>query len=191
TQFTTYSISETILAYEIAGEVGPSDVDITPAAGTVEELSGFTLNGWLQPSWRADEDYKLISGTLTLPNGDVIDILADNFVEVLSDPDDWFSDIIGQSYDLGTTYTERGNYVLVIPEGMFNIGETGEGQNSEWTVIWTIGETGVSSVFGDVDSFDVYTINGMTVLKGGNAAQLDQLPAGMYIINGQKVILKK
>ncbi|MDE5878326.1 MAG: hypothetical protein K2H47_12630 [Muribaculaceae bacterium] len=185
TQFTTYSISETILAYEIAGEVEPSDVDITPSAGVVEELSGFTLNGWLQPSWNVNV------GTLTLPNGEVVDILADNFVELWADPNDMWSDIIGQSYDLGTTYTEIGSYVLVIPEGMFNIGETGASQNPEWKVIWTIGKVGVSSVFGDVDSFDVYTINGITVLKGGNAAQLDELPGGMYIINGQKVILKK
>ncbi len=185
TQFTTYNISTTMLVYEIAGEVEPSDVDITPAAGTVKELSGFTLNGWLQPSWNVNV------ATLSLPNGDVVDILADNFVEVLADPDDFWSDIIGQSYDFGTTYTELGNYVLNIPEGMFNIGEMGDSQNPAWMVIWTLGESGISSVFGDVDSFNVYTINGITVLKNGNAAELDQLPAGMYIINGQKVILKK
>ncbi|MBD5310650.1 MAG: hypothetical protein HDS13_00585 [Bacteroides sp.] len=185
-QFTTYSIPETTVTYVIEdSNIEPSEVDITPAAGTIDELSGFTINyEWLTPTWNVNV------GTLTLPDGEVIDIVADNFVEVLSDPNDWWSDVLGQSYDLGTTYTETGNYVLNLPAGMFYLGDNG-GESPEWTVIWTIGQTGVSSVFGDVDSFDVYTINGMTVLKGGNAAQLDELPAGLYIINGKKVMLNK
>lgn len=49
---------------------------------------------------------------------------------------------------------------------------------------------GVSSVLGD-ESYDVYTINGVQVVKNGNANDVDNLQPGMYIINGKKVLVSK
>lgn len=143
------------------------------------------------PTYMTDMYYNKIPGTLTLPNGNVVDILPQNFVEVLADPNDFWSDIIGQTYKLDTVYTEYGNYVLNIPAGFFFLETDDEMKNPDWTVIWSIGTVGISGAFGDSESFDVYDLCGMPLFKNGNADQLNQLDSGIYIINGKKVIIKK
>lgn len=135
--------------------------------------------------------YKLLPGTLTLPNGTIINLPPDNFVEVTEDPDDFWSPVIGQRYDLGKTYTEIGNYVLNIPEGMFFTNESGNDINPAWTVIWSIGNNGIAEIFNDAKSFDVYSIGGAVLIKNGTAAQLNSLPSGIYIINNKKTIINR
>ena len=41
------------------------------------------------------------------------------------------------------------------------------------------------------DVYNVYTINGIQVIRNGNADSLGILDAGLYIINGKKVIIRK
>lgn len=186
-----YDMPTTILVYQVKDITDLSDVDITPAAGPVENLSGFTINvKSLMPTWNTDSHFNKLHGTLTLPGGDIVDILPDDFSEVLADPDDFWSDIIGQSYDFGTVYTQSGNYVLNIPKGMF-FDSDNDIENPEWTIIWTIGTSGISGIFNDSESINVYDVNGRPMFKSGNADQLNQLPTGVYVINGKKVLIKK
>lgn len=187
-----YNLPTTILVYHVRDELELNEVDITPAAGQVESLSGFTINvKWLMPTWRTDAYYNKIHGTFTLPTGEIIDVLPTEFTEVLADPDDFWSDILGQSYDFGTVYNMAGNYVLNIPAGMFYISEDGDVENPEWTVIWSIGTSAISGVFSDSASFDVYDICGRSVFKNGTPDQINQLTTGVYVINGKKVLIKK
>lgn len=52
--------------------------------------------------------------------------------------------------------------------------------------------TGVSDLKADADgTFVVYNMTGVKVMTAGNEAALSSLPAGLYIINGKKVIVRK
>ena len=50
--------------------------------------------------------------------------------------------------------------------------------------------TGITHVSNSTDklTYDVYTLQGVQVKK--NAASLDNLPQGIYIVNGKKVVIK-
>lgn len=48
----------------------------------------------------------------------------------------------------------------------------------------------VDSIIDGSELYDVYNLQGMQLLKGADAPTLKTLPAGLYIVNGRKVILK-
>lgn len=188
----TYTLPSTILSYTVKPNTPFPALNIVPAAGNIESLSSFSIFiRSLVQTWKADMYYKPIKGTLTLPNGEVVEIDPNNFTMILEDPDNFWSPIIGQEYDLGTTYTEEGNYVLQIPAHMFFLENNDTLENPDWTVIWNIGTTGVAEVFDNTDSFNVYDINGRSIFLNGTPDDLNSLPAGMYIINGKKVMIRK
>lgn len=55
------------------------------------------------------------------------------------------------------------------------------------------GDTAVENIASDVvesDTVTVYNLQGIRVLKGAEKAAVNNLPAGLYIVNGKKVIVK-
>ncbi len=46
--------------------------------------------------------------------------------------------------------------------------------------------TGISNVEAVENGFDVYTLQGISVMRGADAESMSTLPAGLYIINGKK-----
>jgi hypothetical protein len=50
--------------------------------------------------------------------------------------------------------------------------------------------SGINSILADGLSNDVYNLQGICVLRQANKAQLRQLPAGLYIMNGKKIAIK-
>ena len=83
-----------------------------------------------------------------------------------------------------TSNSPRGEYPIVVSGGSAN--------NYSFTYVngvLTVEEaTGISQVTDDGVSFDVYTTTGMLVLR--KATTLKGLPAGIYIVNGKKVLIK-
>lgn len=51
-------------------------------------------------------------------------------------------------------------------------------------------DSGVAGILGEAGSCDVYSVAGVRVLKGASADALGSLPAGLYIVNGKKVLVK-
>lgn len=51
-------------------------------------------------------------------------------------------------------------------------------------------ESGIEGIGAEGAFFDVYTVTGVKVLKGADASRLGTLPAGIYIANGKKIIIK-
>jgi hypothetical protein len=86
--------------------------------------------------------------------------------------------------------TEAGKYTLVLPEGSYKVnGISGNELRFEYTVDNT---DAVSSIFvNGVDSVDVYDLRGVRVLNNAKAADLRNLNTNVYIINGQKYLLRK
>ncbi|MDE5942011.1 MAG: hypothetical protein K2H14_07880 [Muribaculaceae bacterium] len=88
-------------------------------------------------------------------------------------------------------------YQLLIPEGLFGdeIWEeemfmTGHA-NAEMTVEIDTTISGVENVIaGDEVKVDVYNLQGVMIVKDADAEAIRNLPAGLYIIGGQKVAVK-
>ncbi|MCH5229396.1 MAG: hypothetical protein J1F12_05310 [Muribaculaceae bacterium] len=53
------------------------------------------------------------------------------------------------------------------------------------------GTTGVQNLFNADSKFNVYSINGIQIVRNGNADSLNSLTPGLYIINGKKVLIRK
>lgn len=62
----------------------------------------------------------------------------------------------------------------------------------ELTLTYLGEETGISDVAGEnAEGYTAVTLQGITVLRGATATDVDRLPAGIYIINGKKTVVRK
>ena len=106
------------------------------------------------------------------------------------------------SYDgilvnLSTLLTEAGDYTLVIPQGYLTISYEDaslNGINGEIVYQFTYedGQTsGINAIESNVKAAakGIFTLQGVKV--GNNAADINNLPAGLYIIDGKKVMIRK
>lgn len=50
---------------------------------------------------------------------------------------------------------------------------------------------GIDAIAGEGRTVDVYGIDGVVILRGADASALKQLPEGIYVINGKKMLLRK
>lgn len=103
----------------------------------------------------------------------------------------------GVDIDLSDLVTENGDYEVVIPEGFFSL-ETEEDWgliNNEIVYTFTY-ENGEYSAIRAIESVDakavmtgVYNLQGVRVAN--SSANINNLPAGLYIIDGKKVLIRK
>lgn len=191
------------LYYEFSG-VGLTDFTISPAEGTVESLSTFTLayDGatYIAPTWNHFP---------TLYDAD------DNVVETITSRNTSYStnEVV---FALASEVTTAGTYKLVIPKKTVNVNDELTSFNAELTYTYTIGSsttedgdgddtgddtgndsdddddsTGINGIAADSDgNFTVYSISGIRVMMTDNAADLKSLPTGLYIVNGKKTAVK-
>lgn len=90
---------------------------------------------------------------------------------------------------------EEGTYTLTIPAGM--IIESDEATwskvysyNPELVYTFKVGGDLVKNVFADGKTADIYTVNGVLVKKAATAADVKTLKNGLYVINGQTVLVR-
>ena len=78
-----------------------------------------------------------------------------------------------------------GDYIVWLPEGFFWVGND-QSKDIKYVI------EGVVSVetIGEDANFDIYSVNGMIIKRNGNKADLKALDPGVYVINGQKVLVK-
>ena len=104
-------------------------------------------------------------------------------------------------YKFSEPIVENGTYKFVIPQGAYGdfdyIGSVWNGNavgvaNPEITLIYKIDSgSGIDSVIGAGEAVDVYSLQGVVGLRGADAAAVNALPSGLYIINGKKVMVRK
>lgn len=82
-------------------------------------------------------------------------------------------------------FIEEATLVLSIPEGFVFVGENGA-MNKAQIISVPVKPTGVAVIGIDYELNGIYTLQGVKV----NASKALQLPAGLYIINGKKVLVK-
>lgn len=167
----------------------PLSYTTDPKEGNVESLSKVTMTfenvgtDGINRSWSG-------IATITLPSGDVVELKNDADVEVTSvDPSNWDIPFNMVVITLPETYTGAGNYTITLPAGYLNIGS---GTNEADIVLhYTIGQSGISSVIAPADGvYEVYNLQGVQVGVFESADELSQLPAGLYIINGVKYLVR-
>ncbi|MDE5881257.1 MAG: hypothetical protein K2H60_05960 [Muribaculaceae bacterium] len=175
--------------YVIAG----TPVLLTPASGAqVEELSEVYINFLTEEevSYEGIKDPRaiILENTTT---GEVYTLAGDP-VQIGRTENDGITfqiRFVAEGEDDAAVITTAGTYVLTINEGAFLIGEEKSVAIEATYVI--DGTTGVSEVLGEEASeYNVYTVNGVQVLKNADKNAVNALPAGLYIINGKKVIVK-
>ena len=60
--------------------------------------------------------------------------------------------------------------------------------NSNVSVV--LGNDGISTIEADAATGNVYNTQGVMVLKAADAQSVNSLPAGIYIMNGKKIVVK-
>ena len=90
------------------------------------------------------------------------------------------------------TPTELGTYRLTIPENAIIVLDNAgvSGPNKEATFDYNVTYVSVEDIIAEATSFDVYTLNGVCVLRNASAEDVKLLDKGFYIINGRKVALR-
>lgn len=104
-------------------------------------------------------------------------------------PDSWNQFII--SFD--SEITENGTYTITIPEGtLFSLDDNLYNPELTYTFIVNDGTSAIDGVESeDANAYvKVYSIDGTVVCKGKKADVVKSLKKGIYIINGQKVVIR-
>jgi len=142
-------------------------------------------------NWGVDEAYhfaKQDDGTYTLS----LDALAGEF-KIAGPESDWSGIDYGagenQSVDFGAAYVlvAKGQNLKLSAQDAYDITLTID--PATWTLTATGEVNGIRQVLSaePVDS-TVYSIQGYILIKNATAEQIDALPAGLYIIGGQKIL---
>lgn len=100
------------------------------------------------------------------------------------------------TFAISPAVTEIGNYKFVVEQGGFcdvdydnSEGMSGHA-SPELSYMITVGMNGINAIAGEDGLISVVNINGVTLLENAPAAEFNKLAAGVYIVNGVKVIKK-
>lgn len=86
--------------------------------------------------------------------------------------------------------TAAGNYKIRIQAGSFLLDGVQESKYTEIAVTVNPTMDGVEGIEAADGLFTVFNLQGILVIKEADAEALKALPAGVYIVNGKKVVLK-
>lgn len=184
----TYQSAEKMIRFSVVKPAVPMAYTTDPAEGDVVSLSKVTLTfteglagDGIARSWDGS------NATLTLPGGEVVNI--DNVEPTSVDPDNWDIPFNMLEIVLPETYTAVGAYKITIPAGYLINGM--DNYDNEIVLNYTIGQSGISNIVAPVNGvYEVYNLMGVRVAVVETAAELNQLPAGIYIVNGVKYAVR-
>lgn len=166
------------------------DLTVTPAdGGEVKSLSQIVVS---QKEKGLNEAY---TGEAIIvydaQNQEVARVVSVEPVIPADQEDNWDYVPQTQILTLDKELTATGTYSFVIPQGFFVIGTQFDQHNSKRTAVtFRIDPlAGISHISTDSTQADdtVYTLSGQ---KLGSRATLRQLPAGVYVIGGRKVVVR-
>lgn len=119
-------------------------------------------------------------------------ILSINGGEAINLPDPEIDFDLGWNQivqNMDQKYTADGTYEISFPEGYFNLGASGDACPA-FKLTYYIGVGGVDAIGSADGLMRVYNLSGVLLLETEDTAAVKNLPAGIYIVNGKKLILK-
>lgn len=183
-QFESSLNKHTLVYYEIKAASKDFKLEVNPAGGnvteipaiiefTATELSALACNFDLAPTLK-DADGNMYTVSFAYPEDwnkwNAIDVvLADGAI------------------------TADGTYTLTIPAGaLYNDSDGNYSNLEDIVIVYIIGTgSGIDSIVANAGGkVDIYTVNGVNVLRNADTAAVKALKKGLYIINGKKVMLK-
>lgn len=181
---------EIVYLYYLSAMAKPA---IDPEEGEVEEFTTFTLT---MPDGFEMMMVDNMATSYIYPADNEGNALPSPLAKVKARRDDakvvlYIIDDAGQ--EMESLKPADGKYVLELQQGLVMGTIDGNFISTDpYSYHYTVGN-GVS--VGAVDiakaaSFDVFTFNGMLVGRGLDASRLQALPAGFYVINGKKTLLR-
>ncbi|MCF0192527.1 MAG: hypothetical protein HUK05_03750, partial [Prevotella sp.] len=170
------------LTYIIDGKYAGKSVLIDPAEGEVKSLKTFNLTYFelaaTAPTWDK-------SATPYIEDAQG----AKTYLEFQTQTES--TNVV--TVELANEITAEGRYKLVIPSGAVCNGSTGDPLTEELTYNYTVNPNqpdAITDITLNNNNANVYTVAGQLVKKGAKAADIKQLPASLYIVNGKKVVVK-
>lgn len=183
-QFESSLNKHTLVYYEIKAASKDFKLEVNPAGGNVTEIPAiieFTATELSALAYNAD-----MVPTLKDANGNT-------YTVSFAYPEDWSK---WNSVDVvlaDGAITADGTYTLTIPAGaLYNDSDGNYSNLEDIVIVYVIGNgSGIDSIVANAGGkVDVYTVNGVNVLRNADAAAVKALKKGLYIINGKKVMLK-
>lgn len=180
----TTNNKHTLVYYEVKPAAKDIVLAVNPAGGNVTEIPAiieFTATELSSLAYNSDMTPALK------------DAKSNTYAVSFAYPDDWSK---WNSVDVvlaDGAITADGTYTLTIPAGAIFNNSDGNYSNLENIVItYIIGDTdGIDNIVANAGGkVDVYTVNGVSVLRNADAAAVKTLGKGLYIINGKKVVIK-
>ena len=181
-------------------EITPLEiVSITPVEGNVEQLDRIIIEFNQKVTLSFDENWQMISGEIVLKGENKDYILTYNSMSNLGNKLEYLVNAEWSGYEYTSTpITEAGTYTLNLADvvvdyaaedGIDDIGYPAtiwheKNKSLEGTFTWTIvkDETGIESVGAENAVKVIYDLTGRRIENITNA--------GIYIVNGKKVIVK-
>ena len=185
-------------AYDDSEDVYGLGYEITPEPGkydTAAELFKYGSEG-VKVSFTDAKfiDYQGRPATLTLPNGEMLPCNTPQG----SYNNTYLTFTFGNNE---TDWSQMGEYVFEVKAGCVGLDQ---GFEDDWEdmgvtpnfpglkAIYIVGATNVCIVdLESASSYDVYTLDGKTLMLGASSEDLTTLSAGLYVINGNKVRVVK
>ena len=174
-----------IFYYEIEGAKPQYGIVVSPAAGevstddlkvitiTFEGASSIEFNEIGQPGnlYQVDEDGTIIKEYQSSPM-------------LVSD--------VAYTFTPYYPPTEKGSYRLIIPARAVYVTdmEGVTGPNDEFVVDYRVTEVGIEGVDTEATDLNVYSIDGVCILRNASASDVKNLQKGIYIVNGKKVVIR-
>lgn len=134
--------------------------------------------------WDNEDEVGLGAGkaTLTKPDGSTVEL-----------PDaDYGVEYNEMDQHLGDKHEAIGQYVVTFPAGYFVLGSDGRDEKEIKVTYNVVGPSEVESVIvAENGVYNVYDMKGYKLVDNGSIEDVKALSEGMYVINGQKYLLKK
>lgn len=176
-----------ICSYKHIGDAPAAEVtDVTPANNSkVESLSYilFTFSNYVGKTENAEKSVKL-----HLEGSD--EMIAIEYTTLKENSDSEHLAQMQGALKVTEPITKNGTYILEIEEGYFEDrnGKAVKGMTLKYIVE---NETAIENIIAEGETeWVVYNVTGVKVLETTNAKELDTLSKGIYIINGQKRLIK-
>lgn len=182
--FETYSNAELVGDFEIEAVVDPivafTPIAIDPAEGSVKAIKDITIT--------FDNEY--FAKGLWCENA-VAKIYDQSKAVVASASIEADTKDAKLYISLAEEICAEGTYNVVIEAGVISDYEDENFVNPEISLTYVIEPTGVEAVSMDAKVYTVVTINGMLIKENASWNEVMNLEPGIYVINGEKVYIRK